>query len=75
MTQDILAISQVDAIALLPEWTQSLGCTVEVAYANFLQLPIYDAMTKKQIHPPIRPWYWMCVSSNVIGATSNKPTL
>lgn len=44
MAVDIACIYACDAIAVLPDWKQSLGASAEVAVARFIRLPIYDAM-------------------------------
>lgn len=56
MMSDIACLYSSDAIALLPGWENSAGATVELAMAQFLGLLVYDAVTKKQIHPPKAPW-------------------
>ena len=58
---DVLVICSVDAIALLPGWERSRGTTVELALAQMLGLPIYDAMRDPregllQLYPPTVPW-------------------
>ena len=53
---DIACIFHADAIALLPEWETSSGATVELALAQFLGLPVYDAETMHQVFPPVKPW-------------------
>lgn len=53
---DMACIYAADAIALLPGWEDSAGVTVEVAMAQFLGLPIYDAMTVDEITIFTRPW-------------------
>lgn len=45
-----------DAIALLPGWWHSSGSTVELSLAQFLKLPIFDALTMKEVFPPKTPW-------------------
>jgi hypothetical protein len=42
---DLLAISECDALALLPGWRESLGAQAEVALARFLGLPLLCAET------------------------------
>lgn len=54
---DLLCIEHADAVALLPGWEGSCGATLELAYAQFLALPVYDAMTMKVIDPIRCPWY------------------
>lgn len=53
---DITLILHSDAIALLPGWENSSGVAVELALAQFLKLPIYDAITMEQIYPAVVPW-------------------
>ena len=42
---DMSCLYAVDAVAVLPGWEHSKGCTVEIAMAQFLHLPVYDAIT------------------------------
>ena len=53
---DFACIMTADALALLPGWESSTGATVELALAQFLLLPIYDAVTMEMIHPSMKPW-------------------
>lgn len=59
MLSDIAAIYASDAIALLPGWENSVGTTVELAVAQFLGLPIYDAVTMERINPASKPWSYV----------------
>lgn len=54
--QDLGCIYHSDAIALLPGWEASVGVTVELALAQFLELAVYDATTMEQIDPDKKPW-------------------
>lgn len=53
---DIVAIYSADAIAVLPGWERSRGATLEVALAQVLDLPIYDAITMYPLTVQSRPW-------------------
>lgn len=53
---DLACIRAADALCLLPGWERSRGSTVELALAQFLGLPIYDAVTMQEIHPVKTPW-------------------
>lgn len=53
---DVLAISQAEALALLPGWERSVGTTVEVAVAQFLGLPIYHAVSMQPLDLSKVPW-------------------
>lgn len=56
MLSDIAAIYACDALAILPGWENSVGTTVELAIAQYLGLPIYNAETMKIVDVPKRPW-------------------
>lgn len=56
ITIDTVVILHSDAIALLPGWETSRGSAVELSLAQFLDLPIYDAITMQRIYPPKTPW-------------------
>lgn len=56
MQMDLACIFAADGIALLPGWEHSAGATVELALAQFLSLPAYDAVMMHQIYPTERPW-------------------
>lgn len=45
-----------EAIALLPGWEDSVGASMELAAAQFLSLPVYDAVTMERIEPVAKPW-------------------
>lgn len=49
MFVDLANLASCDAVAVLPGWERSIGSTMEVAAAQFLQLPIYNAMTMEDI--------------------------
>lgn len=53
---DVACIMVADAIALLPGWENSCGTTVELALAQFLGLPVYDAVSMERIYPTLKPW-------------------
>src|SRR5437870_2742316 len=53
---DLACVLAADAVALLPGWEASKGSAVELALAQFLGLPVYDALTMKRIHPLNQPW-------------------
>jgi hypothetical protein len=53
---DLAVLYAVDAIALLPRWRRSRGATMEVAVAQFLGLPTYDAETMLQVSVSLCPW-------------------
>lgn len=55
IAQDLLAIHHAEALAGLSGWERSTGATVEVAMAEFLGLPIFCALTFKELDLP-RPW-------------------
>jgi hypothetical protein len=53
---DLLSLFHCEAIVLLPGWAVSVGATVELAYAQFLGLKVYCAVSKEEIYPPTKPW-------------------
>ena len=57
---DFACIYACDAIALLPGWEASTGATAELALAQFLGMPVWDALEAdpgcREMRPPIRPW-------------------
>lgn len=57
MQMDLACLFAADAIALLLGWERSTGATVELALAQFLGLPVYDALTMERINPRGRPWF------------------
>lgn len=61
---DLAFILEVDALALLSGWEKSRGSAVELALAQFLGLPIYDAETMKPINPPLCPWQTVFVHTS-----------
>lgn len=57
---DVAHIQTCDALALLAGWEYSAGCTVEVAMAQFLGLPLYDALEPgRKLDIPKLPWRWL----------------
>jgi nucleoside 2-deoxyribosyltransferase len=58
---DIACIYAADAVAILPGWEASVGCTVEVSLAQFLSMPIYDARTMKELTPARKPWHELLI--------------
>lgn len=53
---DLACLYAADAIALLPGWEKSSGSTVELALAQFLRMPVFDALTLVQLTPDPLPW-------------------
>ena len=53
LRQDIRALSEADAVAVLPGWQQSRGASLEVHIAETLGLPIYDATTGEPYREPV----------------------
>jgi hypothetical protein len=53
---DMACLYAADAIALLPGWERSVGCTVEIAMAQFLSLKVLDARTGERMHAEKTPW-------------------
>jgi len=49
---DLHMLLEVEAIALLPNWTQSIGATKELLIAQGLGLKVYDAIRMVEIEPP-----------------------
>ena len=49
---DLHMLLDVEAIALLPNWTQSTGATKELLIAQGLGLKVYDAITMVEIETP-----------------------
>ena len=58
LQSDISCLMHSDSIALLPGWENSRGATVEVAVAQFLGLPFFDAetMLMMEVEPKKTPW-------------------
>ena len=56
ITMDVACICASDYIGLLSGWEHSSGATVEVALAQFLDLPVYDAITMEKISLDVNPW-------------------
>lgn len=56
MLSDVASILRADALALLPGWENSVGSTVELALAQFLGMPVFDAQTMNMLHLATRPW-------------------
>jgi len=54
---DLILLESADAIALLPGWEESTGATVELAFAQFHRLKVFDAVSMKEIHPVKHPWF------------------
>lgn len=53
---DLVCIEHAWCVALLPGWQHSIGATLELAYAQFLGLPVYDAESMERIYPSEKPW-------------------
>lgn len=53
---DLACIYACDAVALLPGWEASTGCTVEVSMAKFLGLPLLHAHTLEPLNIRDKPW-------------------
>lgn len=49
MGVDLPEVCKADAVAVLPGWKQSQGCTIELAVADALGKPILDAETLQPI--------------------------
>ena len=49
LKDDIKALVDCDAIAVLPGWIKSKGAKLEVHIATELSMPVYDAMTLELI--------------------------
>jgi len=49
MGADLLALSQCDAMILLPGWETSKGCNLEIRFALDYNTPIYDYTTMEKI--------------------------
>lgn len=56
LQQDMACLYTAEAIALLPGWQDSVGTTVELATAQFLNLEVLDATTGKPMLVNSRPW-------------------
>lgn len=52
----LVCIDEADGVALLPGWEESVGVTLELAYAQFLGLKIFDALSMREIRPRKKPW-------------------
>lgn len=61
---DFVCIEHAEAIVLLQGWEGSVGATVELAYAHFLGLLVYNAETMKELNPVRCPWYEVLGSRN-----------
>jgi hypothetical protein len=48
--RDIAAVSQADAIAVLPGWRRSAGASIEVAYGKMIGLKVLDAQTGEPLN-------------------------
>lgn len=57
--KDVEVISNMDAVAVLHGWDNSLGSAVEVAISQFFNLPIYDAETMLVMDIPNKPWSYV----------------
>lgn len=66
---DIQYILNCNGIALLPGWKKSRGAAVELALAQFLNLPVYDALTLARIFPIGIPWWTLSDKDHTSDAT------
>ena len=53
LRRDLREIVDVDAVAVLPDWQESKGATLEVTVAQGLDIPVLDAMTMGTYHEPV----------------------
>jgi hypothetical protein len=51
IARDLAAITECDAIAMLPGWQNSSGAKLEKQLADFLGLEVLDANTGKRVEP------------------------
>lgn len=62
---DLACIYACDAVVVLDGWESSRGATVEVALAQFLNLPIYDADNPSRSAPAVpTPWKYVVRLAN-----------